>query len=203
MSRLITNAIRSTSASADAITMDGSGNVTFPANATCSGTATGFGKILQVVQVVKQDVFTLNATGTFDVTGLSVNITPSDNSNKILVQANICGHAHNGMGGAPSIRRVIGGTTTVPFEATNASNRSKCNAAGSLFSGDETASGIRLESANIIFLDSPNTTSQVTYKWSLTTISSSLFCVNRSESDTDINDFLRGVSSIVLSEVAG
>ena len=44
MSRLITNAIRSTSASADAITMDGSG-VTFPANATCSGTATGFGGV--------------------------------------------------------------------------------------------------------------------------------------------------------------
>ena len=43
MSRLVTNAIRSTSASADAITMDGSGNVTFPANATCSGTATGVG----------------------------------------------------------------------------------------------------------------------------------------------------------------
>ena len=43
MSRLITNAIRSTSASADAITLDGSGNATFPANVTCSGTATGFG----------------------------------------------------------------------------------------------------------------------------------------------------------------
>ena len=49
MSRLITNAIRSTSASADAITMDGSGNVTFPANATCSGTATG----LEVVNFFK------------------------------------------------------------------------------------------------------------------------------------------------------
>ena len=43
MSRLITNSIRSTSASADAITFDGSGNATFPANITCSGTATGFG----------------------------------------------------------------------------------------------------------------------------------------------------------------
>ena len=48
MSRLITNAIRSTSASADAITMDGSGNVTFPANATCSGTATGFSDFVKI-----------------------------------------------------------------------------------------------------------------------------------------------------------
>ena len=42
-SKLIVNSIRHTGASADAITMDASGNVTFPANATCSGTASGFG----------------------------------------------------------------------------------------------------------------------------------------------------------------
>ena len=42
-SKLIVNSIRHTGASADAITMDASGNVTFPANATCSGTATGCG----------------------------------------------------------------------------------------------------------------------------------------------------------------
>jgi len=42
-SKLIVNSLRHTGASADAITMDASGNVTFPGNATCSGTATGFG----------------------------------------------------------------------------------------------------------------------------------------------------------------
>ena len=42
-SKLVVNSIRHTGASSDAITMDASGNVTFPANATCSGTATGFG----------------------------------------------------------------------------------------------------------------------------------------------------------------
>ena len=43
MSRILVDQIRSNSASADAITLDGSGNATFPANVTCSGTATGFG----------------------------------------------------------------------------------------------------------------------------------------------------------------
>ena len=47
-SKLIVNSIRHTGASADAITMDASGNVTFPANATCSGTATGFGGVTVV-----------------------------------------------------------------------------------------------------------------------------------------------------------
>ena len=48
-SKLIVNSVRHTGASSDAITMDASGNVTFPGNATCSGTATGFGggKVIQ------------------------------------------------------------------------------------------------------------------------------------------------------------
>jgi len=49
-SKLIVNSIRHTGASADAITMDASGNVTFPANATCSGSATGFGGITMADQ---------------------------------------------------------------------------------------------------------------------------------------------------------
>ena len=53
-SKLIVNSIRHTGASADAITMDASGNVTFPGNATCSGTPSGFGGITMA------DVWDLN-----------------------------------------------------------------------------------------------------------------------------------------------
>ena len=42
-SKLIVNSVRHTGASADGITMAADGSVTFPGNATCSGTATGFG----------------------------------------------------------------------------------------------------------------------------------------------------------------
>jgi len=55
-SRLVVNSVRHTGASADAITLDASGNVTFPANATCSGTASGFGGITQA------DLFRLTTT---------------------------------------------------------------------------------------------------------------------------------------------
>ena len=77
MSRLITNAIRSTSASADAITFDNSGKPAFPNG--------GAGKILQVVQTVKNDVFSSNSTSYADVTGMSAAITPSSTSNKVKV----------------------------------------------------------------------------------------------------------------------
>ena len=47
-SRLVVNSVRHTGASADGITLDASGNVTFPANATCSGTATGFSDFVKI-----------------------------------------------------------------------------------------------------------------------------------------------------------
>jgi len=50
MSRLITNAVRHVSASADAITLDASGNITFPGNATVTGSATGFGGVTEADQ---------------------------------------------------------------------------------------------------------------------------------------------------------
>ena len=49
-SKLIVNSVRHTSASADGITMAADGSVTFPGNATCSGTATGFG--IQAYQAI-------------------------------------------------------------------------------------------------------------------------------------------------------
>ena len=84
-SKLIVNSIRHTGASADAITMDASGNVTFPANATCSGTATGFGggKLLQVVQT-RVVTTSSTANSSFSDTSLVRTITPASASNKIL-----------------------------------------------------------------------------------------------------------------------
>ena len=63
-SRLVVNSVRHTGASADGITLDSSGNVTFPANATCSGTATGFGLFTKYAIIADQKSST-TAGGTF------------------------------------------------------------------------------------------------------------------------------------------
>ena len=76
MSRLVTNAIRSTSASADAITFDNSGKPAFPNG--------GAGKILQVVQTFKNDTASTSSGSYADITGFTVSITPSATSSKIL-----------------------------------------------------------------------------------------------------------------------
>ena len=77
MSRLVTNAIRSTAASSDAMTIDSAGKPSFPNG--------GVGKILQVVNSTESN-FSTTSTNTFvDVTNATLNITPSSSNSKILV----------------------------------------------------------------------------------------------------------------------
>ena len=106
-SKLIVNSIRHTGASADAITMDASGNVTFPANATCSGTATGFGggKTLQVVHTTDNTAYTQSDSSYTDM-GLSATITPQTNSKVlILIQIHCLMEGSNNEGYAIKIVR--------------------------------------------------------------------------------------------------
>ncbi len=43
------------------------------------------GAVLQVVQTTKTDTFSTTSTSFTDITGMTVNITPSSTSNKVLV----------------------------------------------------------------------------------------------------------------------
>ena len=70
------------------ITLGNSGDTfTLPSGVTLTnnGTASGFGKIGQVLQGTKTDRFSLSASGWNQVTGLDVSITPSSTSSKVLV----------------------------------------------------------------------------------------------------------------------
>ena len=57
---------------------------TYAFTGTVSGA--GGGKIGQVIQTVKTDVFSTTSTSFVDVTGLTASITPSATSSKILVR---------------------------------------------------------------------------------------------------------------------
>ena len=159
MSRILVDSIRSNSASADAITLDGSGNLTIPGNATISGTATGFGggKVLQAVTASSTSA-TFNYTTTFADSGLSASITPSATSSKILVfvtQHYIVRRSSSSLGGSITLYR---GSTKLTNDI-NGSDPYKIhlNITGASYveqQGD----------FNTIYLDSPNTTSATTYK---------------------------------------
>ena len=81
MSRIIVDAIRNSSASSDGITLSSDGKVTFPNTST--------GKLLQVKTTTKTDHFTSTSASWVDITGLSVDMTLSNSSNKILMRYDV------------------------------------------------------------------------------------------------------------------
>ena len=91
MTKLLYDAIRGSSGTADSIQLHASNqSVTFPGNVTCSGTATGFGG-----GKLEQTVFShINPSSNIDTTsadrqdtGLGVTITPVKANSKLLVHA--------------------------------------------------------------------------------------------------------------------
>jgi hypothetical protein len=150
------------------------------------------GKVLQVLSTNKLDTFTSSSTSAVDVTGLSVTITPSSASSKILVFAFISGDgliASNG-----SMFRLLRNSTDI-IVPTSPGSRS--SGALSLFSTNSST----VDSGTITYLDSPATTSATTYKIQGFATSSGSFYVNRSSTDTDNSAFMRTVSTITVMEI--
>ena len=117
------------------------------------------GGIIQVKQTIKKDRFTTAqavTSGYTDLTGLSVAITPSSSSNKILVVTQIYNGAANN---AVNFFRLLRGSTFIEQPDGTSSGGANYNAhAFSYYDAnyqDSTAWSI---------LDSPATTSETTYK---------------------------------------
>lgn len=183
-----------------------SGSVSLQAPASTTGGANrvitlpdrdqvGLGRIIQVVQTVKTDVFTTSSQTFTDITGLSASITPSSSSNKILISYTLAVSGN----GYPMFKLLRDSTDI--FVGDAASNRVRC-----LFGGYIGASQIGSMTIPVSgsFLDSPSTTSATTYKFQTGVITATGYTtyLNRSQSDTDFNYHARTASSIILMEVA-
>jgi hypothetical protein len=160
----------------------------------------GPGSILQVVQGVKTDAFT-TASGSFvALTGLTASITPVATSSKILVivSVNISNTNFDTTGGA-TVLRLTGGNSG-NYIGDGAGSRDRAAAYY------RTQSALRADLTNglasIVYLDSPATTSSVTYGVDIRSTRSTA-TVNRTGNDADAGDYGRTASSITLMEVAG
>ena len=169
------------------LSQTGSDNPTWGANAPT-------GAILQVKNVSMGDALSFTPTSQTwtDIAGLSVQITPASSSNKIMVFCSV-----NGGGSVQNVAcflRTYRDSTAVGIGNTS-SSRSRVS--GQL---KETTS-YDLQSFNWNFLDSPNTTSQLTYK--IMIYSNGTVYINRPTTTAD--NWSVGVtqSSITLMEIAG
>lgn len=197
MSKLNVDAVEPSSATT--LTLGASGDtIDVPSGATLDvtgATVSGLsaGKVLQVVQTVKTDTFTRTSSGgdVGDVTGLSVSITPSSTSNKVLVLANVM---HGSASGQENYVKIVRDSTDV-YVGDAAGSRQRMSA-----SARESNTGGQSQAA-MVFLDSPNTTSSVTYKIQAGAEGVNIVYINRSENDGDNATIARTASQITAMEI--
>tara|TARA_R110000803_G_scaffold113549_3_gene181913 strand:- start:85 stop:711 length:627 start_codon:yes stop_codon:yes gene_type:complete len=117
------------------------------------------GKILQVLQTVKTDTFSTSSTSWVDWTGMSVTITPSSATNKILVT--LTGGVSNDTNNSFQYIKLVRGATDIALGDAVASV-TRCWIDGAF--GTLSSFGMAQKSVTGSFLDSPATTSATTYK---------------------------------------
>ena len=156
------------------------------------------GGIIQTVQTVKTDTasFDISSGGEYDYTSFSVTITPSSNSSKVLLTGFVsCSLS----GGEQDVKYFIkrGGSTIDAARGDADGSRSRVTAGN--YSNDYV-----LTSVPINFLDSPATTSAVTYNlvFRHTSGVSRTFYINRMPSSNDNSKYSRGVSVLTAMEVS-
>jgi hypothetical protein len=159
------------------------------------------GSILQVVQTTKTDTYTTTSTGSFQsITGMSATITPTSTSSRIvvLVSLGIAMSWASGRERTAAYRVSRNGSATLQGDA--ASNR-----VGVLFrNGSSNTDGNHGSGCSFQFVDSPASTSALTYQLTVEPEDGATFYLNRTVTDENVSDSYgaRTASAIVLMEIA-
>ena len=152
------------------------------------------GSVLQVVSTTKTDVFSTTSGSFVDITGLSVSITPTSASNKILV---LLSFTMAGTGNAFS--RLMRGSTAI-FIGDARGTRDRVSTGDGYTGGVDNAN----MSNSITYLDSPATTSATTYKLQLRAETGSFSAIiNATRLDPDNFNRPTYASSITVMEIKG
>ena len=182
-------------------TTTGNAALTLTLPGTASGTiatTSTAGKILQVLQTVNSTMVSeAVADSTWeDITGMSVAITPSSSSNKVLVFYRVAVATTSGQ--YNTRLRLVRGSTAIGLGDQTGSTRPRATTAGWSPANAYHIIG----SHNTMFLDSPNTTSATTYKLQWTDSYSQTLYMNRSANDADTKYYASQSSHITVMEVA-
>lgn len=142
-------------------------------------TISGSGQIVkQVIQTAKTSVFTTSSTSFVDITGLSVNITPTNSANKILVMFTVNASANNSGWFGSQMVLVRNGTNIAVGDANGS------NAQVTIDFSQNTQNATLMNSVSMQWLDSPATTSSVTYKLQMRSVQGSTAYLNQSSYNT-------------------
>ena len=176
-------------------------------NATVLTTDTSVGKILQVVTTSDSDRTAkgsqvINNWGS--ITGLSLAITPSSNTSKIKLSGYVFGE----MNTAPysvrfRIKREISGGATSYIRGDSSGTRTGVIGTGNEYFTDSNVNSTAHQYLSFSnYIDSPATTSAVTYTIEINYTGAATWYYNRTIAGSDGGDYEDGISWITLEEIA-
>jgi len=178
--------------------------ITINGNGTIGGFTSGLpaGSILQVKETFLDTAFNVTyAVDTdTDVTGLSVSLTPTAATSKMLIFVRL-----NSELASVNMHQLVlnlkRNGTFVGRPAASGSRRTGLQGTSmGYYDGDATST---MDVSQFHFLDSPNTTALITYQVSMICTHGTTMHVNRTLNDFDTKSHERLTSSIVVMEVAG
>ena len=158
------------------------------------------GHVLQVKSATLTDVQSISVADTrTDITNLSVSITPSSTSSKILVNTHISyGGSSNNLYASGNLLR---DSTAIGVNTTATGNQLNISFGLNLVGvANET---YKLRNSSMTFLDSPSTTSALTYKVQGRLDANGTLYINRTGQDANADYGSRGISTLTVMEIAG
>ena len=150
--------------------------------------------VLQVVSATKTDAFSTTSASAVDLTGMTVTLTPRSTDSKVFITGNV--EMSCDSSGTTTfinlVRAISGGATSNLAINTDAGNTNATIA-------NNTHSNYNMTNNGFDFLDSPNTTSAITYHLEAFCNGSNNIRINR-RGDSTIQG---GVSTITAMEIQG
>ena len=158
------------------------------------------GGIIQVQYTQFTGTASQSITSTTDtvLTDLTVSITPTSTSSKILLQTHVLFEASIS---DYKVNWMFFRDSTVLKAPAAGSRKCIISASATSFYDDDNSS--TPSSVAYQYFDTPSTTSAVTYKVGVITDGASTLYINRSVLDADSSGYERGVSYISATEIAG
>lgn len=145
-------------------------------------------------KIVTVATFSRQASTFADITDLSISITPTATTSKVLVTVSL-NFGTNATADFYHLRLMRDSTAIAIGDAVGSRER--------ITVGSGINNAVELQNRAIIFLDSPNTTSATTYKMQVKNTNGAaagIFYLNRTSTDTD-GVYGRAVSSITVQEI--
>ena len=150
------------------------------------------GKIGQVVSTTLTTTFTRASATYGDITGLTVSITPTLATSTIFVVANVS--VGTNLAAGHFFGQLARGGTGIAVATSVSSRVATSQQTTSVSSGQTTP-------WSMSFLDSPSSTSALTYSVQCLSAGAATVYVNRSVTDSDNANYARAVSTITVFEV--